>query len=98
MDELEEEIRTHLQVEEQENLESGMSPAEARYAALRRFGFPPTCSFEANNFSTGVAFWANLVNKSSKTYGRSNRQPRFRHRQLLQRAALYFTGKPFGED
>jgi hypothetical protein len=38
MDELEEEIRTHLQMEEQENLESGMSPEEARYAALRRFG------------------------------------------------------------
>lgn len=38
MDELEEEIRTHLQMEEQENLESGMSPEEARHAALRRFG------------------------------------------------------------
>ena len=38
MDELEEEIRSHLQMEEQENLESGMSPEEARYAALRRFG------------------------------------------------------------
>jgi putative ABC transport system permease protein len=38
MDELEEEIRTHLQMEEQENLESGMPSAEARYAALRRFG------------------------------------------------------------
>ena len=38
MDELEEEIHAHLQMEEQENLESGMSPEEARYAALRRFG------------------------------------------------------------
>ena len=38
MDELEEEIRTHLQMEEQENLESGMSSEEARYAAQRRFG------------------------------------------------------------
>jgi predicted permease len=37
-DELEEEIRAHLQMEEQENLESGMSAEEARYAALRRFG------------------------------------------------------------
>ena len=38
MDDLEEEIRTHLAMEEQENLESGMPPEEARYAALRRFG------------------------------------------------------------
>ncbi len=38
VDDLEEEIRAHLQMEEQENLESGMSPEEARYAALRRFG------------------------------------------------------------
>lgn len=39
-DDLEEEIRAHLQMEEQENLESGMPPQEARYAALRRFGNP----------------------------------------------------------
>jgi putative ABC transport system permease protein len=38
VDDLQEEILVHLQMEEQENLESGMSPAEARYAALRRFG------------------------------------------------------------
>ena len=38
VDDLEEEIRAHLEMEEQENLESGMSPEEAYYAALRRFG------------------------------------------------------------
>jgi predicted permease len=38
VDDLEEEIRAHLQMEEQENLETGMSPEEAHYAALRRFG------------------------------------------------------------
>src|SRR5260370_33035169 len=38
MDELEEQSHAHLQREEQENLESGMSAEEARYAALRRFG------------------------------------------------------------
>ncbi|HEV2378931.1 MAG TPA: ABC transporter permease [Terriglobia bacterium] len=32
------EIRAHLEMEEQENLESGMPPEEAHYAALRRFG------------------------------------------------------------
>jgi predicted permease len=38
VDDLAEEIRLHLEMEEQENLESGMPPDEARYAALRRFG------------------------------------------------------------
>jgi putative ABC transport system permease protein len=38
VDDLAEEIRSHLQMEEQENLESGMPPDEAHHAALRRFG------------------------------------------------------------
>jgi putative ABC transport system permease protein len=38
VDDLAEEIRAHLEMEEQENLESGMAPEEAHYAALRRFG------------------------------------------------------------
>src|SRR5271157_2050372 len=38
VDDLEEEIRAHLAMEEQENLESGMPRDEAHYAALRRFG------------------------------------------------------------
>ena len=37
-DDLAEEIRSHLEMEEQENLESGMPADEAHYAALRRFG------------------------------------------------------------
>ena len=36
--ELEEEIRTHLELETEQNIESGMSPGEARRAALRAFG------------------------------------------------------------
>ena len=38
VDDLKEEIRSHLEMEERENLESGMPPDEAHYAALRRFG------------------------------------------------------------
>ncbi len=38
VDDLEEEIRSHLRMEEQENLASGMLPDEAHYTALRRFG------------------------------------------------------------
>ena len=36
--ELREEFSSHLAMEEQENLESGMTPEEAHYAALRQFG------------------------------------------------------------
>lgn len=36
--ELDEEIRLHRELREQEQIERGLSPAEARYAAQRRFG------------------------------------------------------------
>jgi predicted permease len=38
--ELREEIEAHLDIETQENLERGLPPGEARYAALRAFGNP----------------------------------------------------------
>ena len=41
VDDLEEEIRAHLEMEERENLEAGMPPEEAYYAALRQFGNVP---------------------------------------------------------
>jgi predicted permease len=37
-DDLKAEIRSHVAMEERENLEAGMLPEEAHYAALRRFG------------------------------------------------------------
>lgn len=36
--ELRDEIRAHIEMEEQENLDAGMPPEEAHYATLRRFG------------------------------------------------------------
>jgi hypothetical protein len=36
--ELDEEVRFHLDMQIEDNLKAGMSPAEARYAAMRRFG------------------------------------------------------------
>jgi predicted permease len=39
--ELDEEIRSHLRMEEQENLEAGLSPKEAHYRAMQRFGNIP---------------------------------------------------------
>src|SRR5271168_4433353 len=38
LDDLDQDIREHLARETQDNIDRGMSPEEARYAALRRFG------------------------------------------------------------
>jgi predicted permease len=38
MDELEQDIRAHIEMETQDNIARGMSPEEARYAAVRKFG------------------------------------------------------------
>jgi hypothetical protein len=36
--ELDDEVRFHLEMQIEDNLNAGMSPAEARYTALRSFG------------------------------------------------------------
>jgi len=38
LDDLEQDIRDHLERETQDNIDRGMSPEEARRAALRKFG------------------------------------------------------------
>jgi putative ABC transport system permease protein len=37
-DQLDDEIRRHIEFETERNIEAGMPPAEARYAALQKFG------------------------------------------------------------
>jgi hypothetical protein len=37
--EMDEELRSHVEMQTQENFEAGMKPEEARYAALRQFGW-----------------------------------------------------------
>jgi len=38
LEELDQDIRDHIELETQENIDRGMSPEESRYAALRKFG------------------------------------------------------------
>jgi hypothetical protein len=38
MEDLDQDIRDHIEMETQDNIERGMPPEEARYAALRKFG------------------------------------------------------------
>src|SRR5438094_10159527 len=37
--EVDEEMRSHIEMQTQENLDAGMNPEEARYAAFRQFGW-----------------------------------------------------------
>src|SRR5947208_12735153 len=37
--EMDEEMRSHIELQTQENIDAGMKPEEARYAALRQFGW-----------------------------------------------------------
>src|SRR5947209_1285124 len=37
--EMDQEMRSHIEMQTQENLDAGMNPEEARYAALRQFGW-----------------------------------------------------------
>src|SRR6266571_3887639 len=37
--EMNDEMRSHIEMQTQENIEAGMSPEEASYAALRQFGW-----------------------------------------------------------
>src|SRR5436190_873729 len=37
--EMDDEMRSHIEMQTQENLDAGMNPEEARYAALRQFGW-----------------------------------------------------------
>src|SRR6185437_16988377 len=37
--EMAQELRSHIEMQTQENIESGMKPEEARYAAIRQFGW-----------------------------------------------------------
>src|SRR6266511_4637538 len=36
---MDDEMRSHIEMQTQENIDSGMKPEEARYAALRQFGW-----------------------------------------------------------
>lgn len=38
LEELDEDIRDHIEIETRDNIDRGMSPEEARYAAMRKFG------------------------------------------------------------
>lgn len=60
---LNDEIQFHLEQQIAENLAAGMSPEEARYAAMRTFGNPTFLKEEPRDTSAGSG-----LNKSVRTF------------------------------
>ncbi|MGD1098502.1 MAG: ABC transporter permease, partial [Bryobacteraceae bacterium] len=63
MDDLDRDIREHIAMEMQDNIDRGMSPGEARYAALRKFGNVTRVKEEARDVWSLVwleQFWQDM--------------------------------------
>src|SRR5439155_25832796 len=57
--EMDEEMRSHIEMQTQENIDAGMKPEEARYAALRQFGWVESIK-ETCRDQRGVSWIENL--------------------------------------
>src|SRR5213594_372207 len=56
---MDDEMRSHIEMQRQENIEDGMKPEEARYAALRQFGWVESIK-ETCRDQRGVSWIENL--------------------------------------
>src|SRR6266498_1003147 len=57
---MEEEMRSHIEMQTQENIDAGMKPEEARYAALRQFGWVESIK-ETCREQRGVSWIEHLI-------------------------------------
>src|SRR6266853_2345881 len=57
---MDDEMRSHIEMQTQENIEAGMKPEEARYAALRQFGWVESIK-ETCREQRGVSWVENLL-------------------------------------
>src|SRR5437762_1085328 len=58
--ELDEEMRSHIEMQTQENIDAGMNPEEAHYAALRQFGWVESIKEKCRD-QRGVGWIENLA-------------------------------------
>src|SRR6266545_2146679 len=70
---MDDEMRSHIEMQTQENIEAGMKPEEARYAALRQFGWvesiKDTCREQRGvswieNLGQDIRFGARMLRKN----------------------------------
>src|SRR5438034_2717256 len=57
---MDDEMRSHIEMQTQENIEAGMNPEEARYAAFRQFGWVESIK-ETCREQRGVSWIENLL-------------------------------------
>ena len=68
LEDLDQDIRDHIERETQDNIERGMSPEEARYAALRKFG--NVTQIKEERGQSGVLFgWSSYCRTSASASG-----------------------------
>jgi len=73
---MDDEMRSHIEMQTQENIEAGMKPEEARYAALRQFGRVEAIK-EACRDQRGVCWLENLFQDIRYGARRLRRSPGF---------------------
>src|SRR6266852_3713408 len=70
---MDDEMRSHIEMQTQENIEAGMMPEDARYAALRQFGWvesiKDTCRYQRGvswieNLSQDVRYGGRMLRKN----------------------------------
>ena len=90
LDDLDQDIRDHIERETQDNIERGMSPDEARYAAMRKFGNVTRVKEETREVWSlvwleqllqDVRYGAAHAAQVSRLHGCRHPHPRSRHRR-----------------
>src|SRR6266566_8094466 len=74
--EMDEEMRLHIEMQTQENLEAGMNPEEARYAALRQFGWVESIK-ETCRERRGISWVENLLRDTRFAFRQLRKNPGF---------------------
>ena len=83
---MDDEMRLHVELQTKENIEEGMNPEEARYAALREFGRAESIK-ETCRDQRGVSWIENL-----------GQDIRFGARQLRKNPGFYHRGCAYARD
>src|SRR6266487_2090744 len=74
--EMDDEIWSHIEMQTQANIESGMKPEEARYAALRQFGWVESIK-ETCRERRGISWVENLLRDTRFAFRQLRKNPGF---------------------
>lgn len=77
---MDDELRSHIEMQTQENIEAGMNSAEARYAALRQFGWVESIKDTCRD-QRGVSWIENLSQDIHYGAADAAQEPRLHRRK-----------------